>query len=208
MSLYEKYFLPKLLDCCCGMEGFQKKRAQIVPLAYGRVLEIGIGSGLNFDFYNFDIVDEVVGVDPAVSSVAIAKSRSSKYNSKISFIEETAESIALESETFDCVVIGYTLCTIPEPLLALAEVNRLLKPSGSLLFMEHGLAPEESVQKWQHRIAPGWKKIAGGCNLNRNIEELILSGGFEFKDLKKKYIKGPKILSFQYYGEAVKAQQH
>ena len=205
MSLYEKYFLPKLLDCCCGMEGFQKKRAQIVPLAYGRVLEIGIGSGLNFDFYNFDIVDEVVGVDPAVSSIAIAKSRSSKYNSKISFIEETAESIALESETFDCVVIGYTLCTIPEPLQALAEVNRLLKPSGSLFFMEHGLAPEESVQKWQHRIAPGWKKIAGGCNLNRNIEELILSGGFEFKDLKKKYIKGPKILSFQYYGEAVKA---
>ena len=205
MSLYEKYFLPKLLDCCCGMEGFQKKRAQIVPLAYGRVLEIGIGSGLNFDFYNFDIVDEVVGVDPAVSSVAIAKSRSSKYDSKISFIEETAESIALESETFDCVVIGYTLCTIPEPLQALAEVNRLLKPSGSLFFMEHGLAPEESVQKWQHRIAPGWKKIAGGCNLNRNIEELILSGGFEFKDLKKKYIKGPKILSFQYYGEAVKA---
>ena len=205
MSLYEKYFLPKLLDCCCGMEGFQKKRAQIVPLAFGKVLEIGIGSGLNFDFYNFDIVDEVVGVDPAVSSVAIAKSRSSKYNSKISFIEETAESIALESETFDCVVIGYTLCTIPEPLQALAEVNRLLKPSGSLFFMEHGLAPEESVQKWQHRIAPGWKKIAGGCNLNRNIEELILSGGFEFKDLKKKYIKGPKILSFQYYGEAVKA---
>ena len=190
------------------MEGFQKKRAQIVPLAYGRVLEIGIGSGLNFDFYNFDNVDEVVGVDPAVSSVAIAKSRSSKYNSKISFIEETAESIALESETFDCVVIGYTLCTIPEPLLALAEVNRLLKPSGSLFFMEHGLAPEESVQKWQHRIAPGWKKIAGGCNLNRNIEELILTGGFAFKDLKKKYIKGPKILSFQYYGEAVKAQQH
>ena len=107
-------------------------------------------------------------------------------DSKISFIEETAESIALDSETFDCVIIGYTLCTIPEPLLALAEVNRLLKPSGSLFFMEHGLAPEESVQKWQHRIAPGWKKIAGGCNLNRNIEALILSGGFEFKDLKKK----------------------
>ncbi|MAJ44676.1 MAG: SAM-dependent methyltransferase [Candidatus Marinimicrobia bacterium] len=205
MNLYERYFLPKLLDCCCGMEGFQKKRAQIVPLAFGKVLEIGIGSGLNFDFYNFEVVDEVVGVDPAVSSVAIAKSRSSQYNSKISFIEETAESIPLESETFDCVVIGYSLCTIPDPMLALAEVNRLLKPSGSIFFMEHGLAPEESVQKWQHRIAPGWKKIAGGCNLNRNIEELILSGGFKFKNLKKKYIKGPKILSFQYYGEAIKA---
>ena len=205
MSLYENYFLPKLLDFCCGMEGFQNKRSQVVPLAYGRVLEIGIGSGLNFDYYNFDAVTEVVGVDPAVSSVAMAKSRASKFNSKISFIEATAESIDLESATFDSVVIGYSLCTIPEPILALSEARRLLKEDGSLFFMEHGLAPEKSIQKWQHRISPGWKKIAGGCNLDRNIEELILSGGFQFKDLKKKYIKGPKIAAFQFYGEAIKS---
>jgi ubiquinone/menaquinone biosynthesis C-methylase UbiE len=204
MSLYEKYFLPKLLDCCCGMEGFQKKRAQVIPHASGRVLEIGIGSGLNFDFYDFNKVTEVVGVDPAVSSIAIAKSRASQYNSKISFIETTAESINLESSTFDSVVIGYSLCTIPDPMKALAEAYRLLKPGGSLFFMEHGLAPEPNVQKWQHRISPIWKKIAGGCNLNRNIEEIILAGGFEFRDLKKKYIKGPKIASFIYYGEAPK----
>ena len=204
MSLYEKYFLPKLLDCCCGMEGFQKKRAQVIPHASGRVLEIGIGSGLNFDFYDFNKVTEVVGVDPAVSSIAIAKSRASQYNSKISFIETTAESINLESSTFDSVVIGYSLCTIPDPMKALAEAHRLLKPGGSLFFMEHGLAPEPSVQKWQHRISPIWKKIAGGCNLNRNIEEIILAGGFKFRDLNKKYIKGPKIASFIYYGEAPK----
>jgi ubiquinone/menaquinone biosynthesis C-methylase UbiE len=204
MSLYEKYFLPKLLDCCCGMEGFQKKRAQVIPQASGRVLEIGIGSGLNFDFYDFNKVTEVVGVDPAVSSTTIAKSRASQYNSKISFIETTAESINLESSTFDSVVIGYSLCTIPDPMKALAEAYRLLKPGGSLFFMEHGLAPEPNVQKWQHRISPIWKKIAGGCNLNRNIEEIILAGGFEFRDLKKKYIKGPKIASFIYYGEAPK----
>jgi ubiquinone/menaquinone biosynthesis C-methylase UbiE len=205
MSLYEQYFLPKLLDFCCGMEGFQNKRSQIVPMAYGRVLEIGIGSGLNFDHYNFDAVTEVVGVDPAVSSVVMAKSRASKFNSKISFIEASAESIDLESATFDSVVIGYSLCTIPEPMMALSEARRLLKDGGSLFFMEHGLAPEKNIQKWQHRISPGWKKIAGGCNLDRNIEELILAGGFEFKDLKKKYIKGPKIAAFQYYGEAIKA---
>tara|TARA_B100001113_G_scaffold184552_1_gene151295 strand:+ start:474 stop:1091 length:618 start_codon:yes stop_codon:yes gene_type:complete len=204
MSFYEKYFLPKLLDCCCSMEGFQKKRAQIVPKAYGRVLEIGIGSGLNFDFYNFNKVIEIVGVDPAVSSVAIAKSRASNYQSKISFIETTAESIDLESSSFDCVVIGYSLCTIPNPMRALSEAHRLLKPNGSLLFMEHGLSPEPNVQKWQNRVAPFWKKIGGGCNLNRNIEELILLGGFTFKDLNKKYIKGPKIASFLYYGEAPK----
>jgi|TARA_B100001778_G_scaffold154998_1_gene127340 ubiquinone/menaquinone biosynthesis C-methylase UbiE len=204
MTLYEKYFLPKLLDCCCGMEGFQKKRAQIIPRAHGRVLEIGIGSGLNFDFYNFEKVTEVVGVDPAVSLVAIAKSRASNFDSKISFIETTAESIDLESSTFDSVVIGFSLCTIPDPIQALAEANRLLKPGGSLFFIEHGLAPEPNVQKWQHRITPMWKKIAGGCNLNRNIEELILAQGFIFKDLKKKYIKGPKIASYLYYGEAPK----
>ena len=124
MTLYEKYFLPKLLDCCCGMEGFQKKRAQIIPRVHGRVLEIGIGSGLNFDFYDFNKVTEVIGVDPAVSSVAIAKFRASNFNSKISFIEATAESIDLKSSTFDSVVIGFSLCTIPDPMQALAEAHR------------------------------------------------------------------------------------
>ncbi len=194
-----------MLDFCCGMEGFQNKRSQVVPMAYGRVLEIGIGSGLNFNFYNFDKVTEVVGVDPAVSSVAIAKSRASNFNSKISFIEASAESIDLESSTFDSVVIAYSLCTIPDPIKALSEARRLLKPDGSLFFMEHGLAPEPNIQKWQHRITPSWKRIAGGCNLNRDIENMILSGGFKFKDLKKKYIKGPKIAAFQYYGQAIKA---
>jgi ubiquinone/menaquinone biosynthesis C-methylase UbiE len=187
------------------MEGFQKKRAQIIPKAHGRVLEIGIGSGLNFDFYDFEKVSEIVGVDPALSSVAIAKSRASNLSSKISFVETTAESIDLESATFDSVVIGFSLCTIPDPMQALAEAHRLLKPGGSLFFMEHGLAPEPRIQKWQHRISPLWNKIAGGCNLNRNIEDLILSGGFQFKDLNKKYIKGPKIASFLYYGEAPRA---
>jgi ubiquinone/menaquinone biosynthesis C-methylase UbiE len=205
MSLYEKYFLPKLLDFCCGMEGFQNKRSQIVPLAHGRILEIGIGSGLNFDHYNFDKVEEIIGVDPAVSSVAMARSRSSQYNSKISFIESSAESIDLPSSTFDCVVIGYSLCTIPDPLKALAEARRLMKPEGSLFFMEHGLAPEQNIQKWQHRLTPGWKKIGGGCNLNRDIENLISTSGFQFKSLSKKYIKGPKIAAFQYYGEAIKS---
>jgi len=187
------------------MEGFQNKRSQIVPLAYGRILEIGIGSGLNFDHYNFDKVDEIVGVDPAVSSVAIARSRSAQYNSKISFIESSAESIDLASNSFDCVVIGYSLCTIPDPLKALEEARRLMKPEGSLFFMEHGLAPEKNIQKWQHRLTPGWKKIAGDCNLNRDIEDLITSSGFQFKSLNKKYIKGPKIAAFQYYGEAIKS---
>jgi len=204
MSLYETYVLPRLLDLCCGTKGFQNKRAQIVPLAYGRILEIGIGSGLNFDHYNFQRVEEIIGVDPAVSSVAMARSRASQYNSKISFIESSAESIDLPSLSFDCVVIGYSLCTIPDPLKALAEARRLLKPEGSLLFMEHGLAPEVHIQKWQRRLTPAWKRIGGGCNLDRNIEELIQLSGFKFEQLTKKYIKGPKVATFQYCGKAIK----
>jgi ubiquinone/menaquinone biosynthesis C-methylase UbiE len=204
MSLYEKYFLPKLLDFCCGMEGFNNKRSQIVPLAYGKVLEIGIGSGLNFEHYNFANIVEIIGVDPALSSIAIAKSRAAHCNSKISFIESSAESIDLTSSSFDCVVIGYSLCTIPNPLKALSEAHRLLKPKGCLLFLEHGLAPEKKIQNWQHRLTPAWKKICGGCNLNRNIEELIQDSGFKFEQLTKKYIKGPKIAAFQYYGKAIK----
>ncbi len=205
MSLYETYVLPRLLDFCCGTEGFQNKRSQIVPLAYGRILEIGIGSGLNFDHYNFQRVEEIIGVDPAVSSVAMARSRASQYNSKISFIESSAESIDLPSSSFDCVVIGYSLCTIPDPLKALAEARRLLKPEGSLLFMEHGLAPEANIQKWQRRLTPAWKRIGGGCNLDRNIEELIKLSGFKFEQLTKKYIKGPRVATFQYCGKAMKA---
>ena len=205
MSLYETYVLPRVLDFCCGMEGFQNKRSQIVPLAYGRILEIGIGSGLNFDHYNFQRVEEIIGVDPAVSSVAMARSRASQYNSKISFIESSSEAIDLPSSSFDCVVIGYSLCTIPEPLKALAEARRLLKPEGSLLFMEHGLAPEANIQKWQRRLTPAWKRIGGGCNLDRNIEELIQLSGFKFEQLTKKYIKGPKVATFQYCGKAMKA---
>ncbi|MDA7796373.1 class I SAM-dependent methyltransferase [Gammaproteobacteria bacterium] len=204
MSLYETYVLPKLLDFCCGLQGFQNKRSQIVPLAYGKILEMGIGSGLNFDYYNFEKVEEIIGVDPAISSVAIAKSRAPKYNSKISFIESSAEALDLESLSFDCVVIGYSLCTIPNPLKALAEAHRLLKPQGSLLFMEHGLAPEPGIQKWQNRLTPAWKKIGGGCHLNRNIEGLISSSGFSFEQLSKKYIKGPKVATFQYCGKAIK----
>ena len=203
MAFYEKYFLPKLLDCCCGMEGFQKKRAQIIPRVQGRVLEIGIGSGLNFDFYDFEKVDEVIGVDPAVSSVAIAKSRASNFCSKISFIEATAESIDLESSTFDSVVIGFSLCTIPDARAALAEMYRVLKPGGRLVFCEHGEAPDASVAQWQRRVNPTWRRLLGGCNLNRPIVGLIRDAQFRVGQFDQMYLPGtPRIAGYNVWGSA------
>ena len=207
MSFYEKYILPKFLDFACNLKGFQNKRSQIVPHAYGTVLEIGIGSGLNLDFYDFDKVDSVIGIDPALPSIAMARERTIKkgVNDKFSFMALSAESLPLKDNYFDSVVIAYSLCTIPNPEAALQEIKRVLKPEGRLLFMEHGLAPESSTQNWQHRLTPHWKKFAGGCHMNRDIESMLLNADFQFELLKKKYIKGPKVLAFNYYGIALKA---
>ncbi|MEY2972559.1 MAG: class I SAM-dependent methyltransferase [Gammaproteobacteria bacterium] len=207
MSIYEKYILPKFLDFACNLKGFQNKRSQIVPYAHGRVLEIGIGSGLNLDFYDFSKIDSITGIDPALPSIALARERTIKkgVNDKFSFLALSAESLPLQDNYFDTAVIAYSLCTIPNPAEALHEIRRVLKPEGKLLFMEHGLSPEQTTQRWQHRLTPYWKKLAGGCHMNRNIEEILQNAGFKFKSLNKKYIKGPKILAFNYYGIAIKS---
>ena len=120
-------------------------------------------------------------------------------------MEGSAEEIDFEDNTFDSVVVGYSLCTIPDPIKALKEIKRVLKSNGKLFFTEHGISPEESVRRWQHRINPIWSKLAGGCNINRNTEDMILRSGFKFDQLQKKYIKGPKIACFNYYGIAGKS---
>ncbi|MEK9650172.1 MAG: class I SAM-dependent methyltransferase [Gammaproteobacteria bacterium] len=206
MSIYEKYILPKFLDFACNLEGFKNKRSQIVPQAYGNVLEIGIGSGLNLDFYDFTKITSIVGVDPAIRSLAMARERALKkgVNHKFSFMALSAETLPLKDNYFDTALIAYSLCTIPNPELALHEIKRVLKPEGKLLFMEHGLSPEKNIQKWQNRLTPHWKKLAGGCHMNRDIEEILQNAGFKFEKIKKKYIKGPKILAFNYYGIASK----
>ena len=170
----------------------------------GEVLEIGVGTGLNFEFYDFDKVTSVKGIDPAISSLEIAKKRIIEMNIPVEVMEGSAEEITFEDNTFDSVVVGYSLCTIPDPIKALKEIKRVLKSNGKLFFTEHGISPEESVRRWQHRINPIWSKLAGGCNINRNTEDMILRSGFKFDQLQKKYIKGPKIACFNYYGIAGK----
>lgn len=199
MGVYSKYVLPKIVNCVCGLKPTKKQREKVVPLAYGMVLEIGIGSGLNLPFYNEKVVDHIIGIDPAPE---MWKLNTWEGNIEVEYKESSAEDLDLESDLFDSVVCTYTLCTIPNADKALREIKRVLKPNGKFIFTEHGLAPDTKVIKTQNKINPYWKRLGGGCNLNRNMEELIFKNGFKFSSLDKMYIPGWKPASFNYWGVA------
>lgn len=202
MNIYEKYLLPRIVNFTCGLKPMMKQREKVVPLARGRVLEIGIGSGLNLPFYTPSMVKHLWGLDPSQETWALAKDKLGMLNFDVEFIEASAEDIPLKSGSADTVLITYTLCTIPNVLSALREARRVLKSDGNLLFCEHGLAPDESVQRWQNRLNPLWKRIGGGCNLNRPIPELIEQAGFSICSMDTMYIPGWKPASFNYWGAA------
>ncbi|MDZ4846037.1 MAG: class I SAM-dependent methyltransferase [Chitinophagales bacterium] len=178
-----------------------KQREKVVPLASGRVLEVAVGSGINLDLYNPSKVEKVWGLDPSDEMLEIAKKREDKHV-PIEFIKASADKIPLESNSMDSVVITYALCTIPDVQSALAEIKRVLKPGGQLLFCEHGLAPDKSVIRTQNFINPVWSKLGGGCNLNRNIPTILNEGGYQITNLHTMYIPGWKPACFNYWGTA------
>jgi len=202
MGFYARYILPCCLDKACSIGPIDKQRAKIVPLAKGRVLEIGIGSGLNLPHYDASKVSTVIGVDPDAHIWERSKPRRDAAEFPIERIGLSGEDIPMESGTADTVVVTYSLCTIPDPVKALREMRRILKPEGEILFCEHGRAPEASVAKWQNRIDPIWSKIAGGCHSGRDIPDLIAQAGLEISELHQQYIPGPKVLSYNYWGRA------
>ena len=196
MNLYERYVLPRMIDFACGMGAVMKTRAQVVPLAEGKVLEIGIGTGLNLSFYDPLKVSEIVGVDPAVDMSPLARERAAQITIPVKTIALELGQIQAEDASFDSIVCTFTLCTIPDASAALREMRRVLKPGGKLLFSEHGLAPDAPVVRWQNRITPLWKPLAGGCHLNRDIAALITAGGFNIGDIQSSYLKGPKPMTW------------
>ncbi|HKK93201.1 MAG TPA: methyltransferase domain-containing protein [Longimicrobiales bacterium] len=202
MGLYSKYVLPRLIHLACGSRPITRQRAKIVPRASGRVLEIGIGSGLNLPFYDPARVTEVLGLDPAPELTDRARRAAHGVPMNVEFVSASAEEIPLEAASFDTVVVTYTLCSIPDVSSALAEMRRVLRPGGSLLFCEHGRAPDASVERWQNRIDPLWKRLAGGCHLSRDIPALLRASGFETVDLESTYIPGWRPASFNYWGAA------
>jgi ubiquinone/menaquinone biosynthesis C-methylase UbiE len=203
-SWYERNLLPYLLDLACGVSSVSKQRQKVIPQAQGQVLEIGIGTGLNMPFYDKTRVKMVVGVDPALRMHRLALKRSQKAGIRVRLIGLSAEHIPIKDASFDTVVSTYTLCTIADPVAALKEMRRALKPGGKLLFSEHGKSPDANVLKWQRRLQPYWKKMAGACMLDRDIPALLEEAGFN-PNVQSRYIPGPKILSYHYWGEAVAA---
>ncbi len=202
MGFYDKYVLPRVVNLTCSLKPTMKQREKIVPLAEGRVLEIGVGSGLNLPFYNPEKVRHLWGLDPSIEMWALAQKALPKLDFEMEFLEAPAEAIPLDSDSVDTVMITYTLCTIPEVLPALEEMRRVLKADGRLLFCGHGMAPDRSVRKWQDRLNPLWTKLGGGCNLNRPIPELLEKGGFKIREMDAMYIPGWKPASFNYWGSA------
>lgn len=203
MSFYERFLLPYLLDFACGMKDISRQREKVVPHAVGKVLEIGIGTGLNMKHYDPGRIEKIWGLDPALQMHRLAAKRIAMAGLDVELLGLSAEEIPMQDASFDTVVCTYTLCTIPDPVQALGEMRRVLKPGGKLLFCEHGKAPDESVQRWQDRLNGPWGRLAGGCNLNREVPELLAKGGFDVQDMDTMYLPGPKPLTFNYWGTAV-----
>ncbi|MEK1941008.1 MAG: class I SAM-dependent methyltransferase [Pseudomonas sp.] len=202
MGFYDRHILPHLIDLACGMGAVMKARAQIVPQAQGRVLEIGIGSGLNLAFYDPAKVQQIVGVDPSADMQALARERAAKISIPVEMIALELGQIQAPAASFDSIVCTFTLCTIADAVAALKEMRRVLKPAGRLWFCEHGMSPDLPVLRWQNRLTPIWKPLAGGCHLNRDIPQLITEGGFKIGELQTRYLKGPKPMTYVYSGWA------
>jgi SAM-dependent methyltransferase len=200
---YDRHILPKALDIACGMPMIGRMRDRVVPLASGRVLEVGIGTGLNMRHYDKARVTHITGLDPALQLQPIARERIAQAGLSVDLVGLSAEKIPLPDAAFDTVLITYTLCTIPDPHAALLEMRRVLKPEGRLLFCEHGHAPDASVSRWQERLQPVWGTLSGGCHLGRNIPALLQAAGFTLPDLQTRYLKGPRPFTFHYWGEAL-----
>lgn len=201
MGFYENRILPCLVHLSMRQETFLVYRHRVVPAAQGRVLEIGIGSGLNLPLYT-DAVEQVVGIDTSARLLSMAQQVHRSDAPSTRLVEGSAEALPLEDKSIDTVVTTWTLCTIPDVIAALQEMRRVLKPSGDLLFVEHGRSPDERVRRWQDRLTPVWKRLGGGCHLNRPIRELLEQSGFRIERIETGYMKGPKPMTFMYEGRA------
>jgi ubiquinone/menaquinone biosynthesis C-methylase UbiE len=201
VSFYERHVVPYLVHFSMRQERLEPYRRRAVLTAKGRVLEIGVGSGINLRFYP-DATTRVIGVDPSRKLLTMAQAATERPTSSVELIEGSAEALPLEDSSVDTVVSTWTLCSIPDVQRALLELRRVLRRDGRLLFVEHGQASEEKISRWQQRLTPIWKRFAGGCHLDRPIGTLIENAGFEIDRLDTGYMEGPKLLTFLYEGAA------
>jgi len=201
MGFYDKHIAPRMVDLACSLKDAQRQRRKVVPRAKGRILEIGMGSGHNLAFYDPEKVEMVWGLEPGEAMRKMCQPKAERAPFKVELIDLPGEEIPLEDNSADTVLTTFTLCTIPDAAAALAQMRRVLKPGGELIFLEHGESPDERVRKWQHRIEPFWKPMAGGCHVTRRIPEMIESAGFQIVEMESGYLPGlvGKLLAFAAY---------
>ena len=204
MGLYQKFVLPRLIDVAMRNKEVGARRAELIPKASGAVLEIGIGSGLNLPFFPSSIT-RLVGVDPSAELLSMARSKLGGVSFPVELFCRSAEDLPFDDQSFNTAVLTWTLCSIPHPQRAVAEIKRVLKRDGRLLFVEHGLSTDPKVQAWQHRLTPIWRHIGGGCHLNRKIDDLVSLAGFRIVELQTSYLSGPRPMTFTYQGIACPA---
>lgn len=203
MNLYERFVLPAFVTSACSCSPIDKQRQKIVPAAEGVVLELGFGAGLNLPHYDVAKVRKLYALEPSLGMVKRARDRVRNAPFDVEILTETAENMSLCPLSVDTVLVTYSLCTIPGAVSALESARRALKPSGRLLFCEHGLSPDQGVQRWQKRIEPVWKVVGGGCHLSRDIPKLIAAAGFRIEQLDTMYLpKSPKWAGYNYWGAA------
>ena len=201
MGWYERFLLPRLMDLAMRQRRLAAYRRRVLAAARGLVLEIGVGSGLNLPLYG-PAVERVFGADPSPALLALARARGARAPLPVHLIRAAAEQLPFRAGAFDTVVMTWTLCTVADPAASLAELRRVLRPDGRLLFVEHGLAPEPAIERWQHRLTPYWQRIGGGCRLDRKADALIRAAGFVIGELGTGYMKGPKPFTYMYEGSA------
>jgi len=201
MSFYEDQILPRGIDWGMSGERFSVLRQEYLSGVSGRVLEVGFGSGLNLPHYP-DAVTHLYALDPSQLGRRLAEKRIQHAPFPVEFVDLEDNRFALPDHSVDAVVSTWTVCTIPDPIAALKEIHRALKPEGNYCFLEHGLSPERRVARLQNLWNPIQKWCAGGCHVNREIDRLIVNSGFKIRELKNFYMEGPKVLTYMYGGVA------
>ena len=201
MGFYERWIVPRLLELAMQNRLLDHYRHQTIASARGLVLEVGVGSGVNLPLYR-PAVTHVVGLDPSPQLLRLASRRAADAVVPVSLLRGSAEHDPFADAVFDTIVMTWTLCSIPNPIAALTEMRRGLGPGGRLIFVEHGLSPEVSTARWQHRLTPYWKRISGGCHLDRKTDDLIRAAGFQIDAIEMAYMQGPKPWTFMYQGSA------
>jgi ubiquinone/menaquinone biosynthesis C-methylase UbiE len=201
MGFYERWIVPRLLDLAMRNRVLDPYRQRTIETAQGLVLEVGVGSGLNLPLYG-PAVTHVFGLDPSPELLRLASRRAADVTAPVSLLRASAEHLPLSDAVFDTIVMTWTLCSIPNPMAALTEMRRVLRPGGRLIFVEHGLSPEIRTARWQRRLTPYWKRISGGCHVDRKTDDLIRDAGFEINTVETGYMTGPKPWTFMYHGSA------